>query len=98
MVAGVFEGDRFALMRHVIKPGETFFLYTDGVSEAMNAAREQYGEKRLLAHLSDCYGMPAAETAESVLRAVMKHADDEEQSDDIAILAIRYLPNELPVT
>jgi sigma-B regulation protein RsbU (phosphoserine phosphatase) len=91
MVAGVFEGDSFVSIRHVMQPGETLFLYTDGVSEAMNAAREQYGEKRLLAHLTDCYGIPSTETVGSVFRTVDEHAGDEEQSDDIAILTIRYL-------
>lgn len=93
MMAGIFEGNPFSLMTHRMQPGEALFLYTDGVSEAMNAAKELYGDERLMAHLSRQYGVPAATVNASVFRAVQDHAHGEEQSDDIALVAIRYLGN-----
>ena len=36
-VVGAMEGMNYTLLRTVVRPGETLFLYTDGVNEAMNA-------------------------------------------------------------
>ena len=44
-----------------LEPGDTFVLFSDGVSEAMNAAEDFYGEERLLAALSAGAGASAAD-------------------------------------
>ena len=42
-----------------LKPGDTLFLYSDGVSEAFNPHEECYGGDRLLADAGDCSGQSA---------------------------------------
>ena len=75
----------------MLQPGELFLLYTDGVNEAVNPALEEYGEKRLL----DCVtALPAAPPEQIIhaLRAeVLGFANGAPQSDDITMLAVRYL-------
>jgi len=75
-----------------LEPGDTFVLFSDGVSEAMNSAQDFYGEERLLTALSAGAGAPAADTVTRVLGDVRAFADGAKQSDDITLLAVRYAP------
>ncbi|MGE5199971.1 MAG: PP2C family protein-serine/threonine phosphatase, partial [Rhodospirillaceae bacterium] len=74
-----------------LSPGDTFVLFSDGVSEAMNAREEFFGEARLLAHLGALpAGAAPGEIVRSTLDAVRAFAAGAPQSDDITILAARY--------
>jgi len=75
-----------------LEPGETFVLFSDGVSEAMNAAEDFYGDERLLMALSASAGTSAAETVATVLADVRAFVAGAKQSDDITVLAARYAP------
>ena len=87
MVSNPIEGETFPL-----EPGETFVLFSDGVSEAMNATEDFYGEDRLLMALSASAGTSAADTVETVLADVRAFVAGAKQSDDITVLAARYAP------
>ena len=73
-----------------LRRGETFVLFTDGVSEAFDPNGELFGTDRLLAQLECSPGRTAQETTRSVLDAVRRHAAGAQQSDDITVLAVRY--------
>jgi phosphoserine phosphatase RsbU/P len=75
-----------------LEPGDTFVLFSDGVSEAMNAADDFYGEERLLTALSSGAGASVADLVTQVLGDVRAFADGAKQSDDITLLAARYAP------
>ena len=75
-----------------LEPGETFVLFSDGVSEAMNAAEDFYGEERLLMALSASAEASAADTVATVLADVRAFVAGAKQSDDITILAVRHAP------
>ena len=87
MVSNPIEREIFPL-----EPGETFVLFSDGVSEAMNATEDFYGEDRLLMALSASAGTSAADTVETVLADVRAFVAGAKQSDDITVLAARYAP------
>ena len=78
-----FEGEQIEL-------GSTpLFLYTDGVTEAEGAEYEQFGEKRLLAALSEKYeGAEAAVTV--VAEAVGEHVRGAVASDDKTMLCLEW--------
>jgi sigma-B regulation protein RsbU (phosphoserine phosphatase) len=90
MMAGAFDGIDFRLMEYVLRPGDAVFVYTDGVSEAMNPQKELYGEERLLQKLAELRDKSPEEIEAGVYAAVLRHADGAEQSDDIAIMAVRW--------
>ena len=48
MFLGTFEGLCFVDKKWSIDHGDIFFMYTDGLVEAMNSSREQYGYDRLV--------------------------------------------------
>jgi sigma-B regulation protein RsbU (phosphoserine phosphatase) len=74
-----------------LAPGDTFVLSSDGVSEAMNAQEEFFGETRLLEHLGALPpGAAPEDIVRSTLEAVRTFAAGAPQSDDITVLAARY--------
>ena len=75
-----------------LTPGDTFVLFSDGVSEAMNPEEDFYGEERLLAVLAESSGATAAETVTRVLADVRAFTAGAKQSDDITVLAAQYAP------
>ena len=80
-----------------LEPGDTFVLFSDGVSEAMNRAdgfseENLYGESRLVAALADCAAQSSADIVSRILRDVRAFAAGAKQSDDITVLAARYAP------
>jgi sigma-B regulation protein RsbU (phosphoserine phosphatase) len=77
-----------------LSSGDTFVLFSDGVSEAMNQGEDFYGEDRLLAALSDGRGATPAETVTRVLGDVRTFTAGAKQNDDITILAAQYAPVE----
>jgi sigma-B regulation protein RsbU (phosphoserine phosphatase) len=74
----------------VLLPGDTLFLYTDGVTEAQNSDSELYGEHRLL----DAVKLSGAESLTEMIHfiraEVTRHADGAPQSDDVTMLAIKF--------
>ena len=75
-----------------LEPGDTFVLFSDGVSEAMNTVEDFYGEERLLTVLSAGGGASPADIATRVIEDVRAFAAGAKQSDDITVLAARYAP------
>ena len=74
-----------------LQTGDTLLLYTDGVTEAFDPDHDLFGEERLLLALREA--APNAKVmVDRVLAAVRTFARGEPQSDDIALLAIRWRP------
>ncbi len=73
-----------------LEPGQTFVLFSDGVSEAMNDADDFYGEERLLATLGALNSATPADVVAGVLADVRAFAAGAKQSDDITVLAVHY--------
>ena len=91
VVVGVMEGKSFALETLVLRPGEALFLYTDGVTEAIDDAHALYGEERMDRRLSSSPpGASAAELLRSIAADVAAFSGSQDQADDITMLALRY--------
>jgi sigma-B regulation protein RsbU (phosphoserine phosphatase) len=75
-----------------LRPGDTFVLFSDGVSEAMNAAEDFYGEGRLLTALGSSADSPSEATVTRLLTDVRTFTAGAKQSDDITIVAVKYAP------
>src|SRR5437763_14338590 len=58
---GMFRDSRYYEYFETIEPGEVFVLYTDGVTEAMNSAGEEYGRDRLITAVRECRDQSARE-------------------------------------
>lgn len=85
LVAGYLEEFVFVEEQVQLVAGDTLFLYTDGVTEAMNEAGELFGDERLLAALAG-----SGHCCSIVEEMVAGFAAGAPQADDITMLAIGY--------
>lgn len=89
-VVGAMEHLQCEGKRLMLKPNDTIFLYTDGVTEAMNPKKELFSENRLKKGLELVKDKGLQDIIASMRREVGNHAQDEPQSDDITMLLLRY--------
>ncbi len=87
---GFEPGLTFDCTELTLVPGDTLILYTDGVTEAFNPREDCYGNERLLADAGTLAGQSAPGLTGELLRKVRAFAGTAPQSDDIAILTLRY--------
>ncbi|HVK36949.1 MAG TPA: SpoIIE family protein phosphatase [Candidatus Kapabacteria bacterium] len=71
------------------EPGETFILYSDGVSEAMNARREEFGEGRLIDVISGAADRGAQEICDGIIQRIVEFRGGAEPNDDVTVVVIR---------
>ncbi len=88
---GARAGIVYAEAELTLAVGDMLFLYTDGVSEAMSAADEVFGEDRLATELASLCSDGCTDLLADLSTAVSAHAAGVEQSDDITMVAFRYL-------
>lgn len=89
VAAGLFEGETYEDATMMIKPGDSLFLYTDGVNEAKNTSDAFYTTERLEKKLSACIALHSADTLEVILNDLFSFTQDAEQNDDITILTLQ---------
>jgi len=87
---GVHEDMPYRIAETRLEPGDTLFLFSDGITEAFNPAEEEFGTARLEAALDAARGQGAAALVDAVLAATREFATGAEQSDDITALALVY--------
>lgn len=75
--------------RLTLKQDDLLVIYTDGITEAMNPFREQFGEARLLSTIKKYGHLPAGEFAEAIDREIHEFTLGAPQNDDITLVAIR---------
>jgi sigma-B regulation protein RsbU (phosphoserine phosphatase) len=71
-----------------LAPGDLLVLYTDGITEAMDEKREQFGMQRFCAEVARLHKEPVDVIRDQVIETVRKYT--KEQVDDVTLLAIRY--------
>ena len=88
---GLFCEGRYTSERVNLRAGESILLYTDGLSEARNAADEEYGEARLRALASRHQTTPAPALVSACVQEVTSFRAGAAVTDDMTIMAIRRL-------
>lgn len=88
-VLGVLPKACYEQYRAAMHPGDLLVLYSDGVTEALNAAGEEFGEQRLAALLCAVRHEPAQAVVQAVTRALGDFAAGTAFADDITIVAAR---------
>jgi sigma-B regulation protein RsbU (phosphoserine phosphatase) len=75
-----------------LAPGDGLFVYTDGITEALNPSSELFSEMRLEEALRSLAAASASDMVSGVMRRVRAFAADAAQADDIAAIAVRFVP------
>ncbi len=91
---GVFDDMRYVTQEMQILPDSTIFLYTDGLTEAKDDERRQFGLQRVEEELSWCSQkeMLPQQILEHITETIHQFVGDALQSDDLTMMAIRYTP------
>lgn len=90
LVLGAMPGVDFPEHEVRLGIGDHLVLYTDGVTEAFNAAYEAYGEERLIAEIQAHGDGPAAGLVERICHSVTAFAGAAPQSDDITLIVLSW--------
>lgn len=88
---GVMEGTAYEETEVRLRVDDKLLLYTDGVTEAFDSAKELYGEARLASFVEHSSALGTRYLVESLVEDVDAFAGGEEQSDDITVFCLRYV-------
>ena len=91
MPVGTMEGIRFEQHEFHLNPGDSIFVYTDGVAEATNGDDELYGTERMLSALNSEPDAQPEQVLGNVMNDITGFVDGAEQFDDITMLCFRYM-------
>jgi sigma-B regulation protein RsbU (phosphoserine phosphatase) len=91
IILGVRPDAAYVSGRLTLAPGDSIYVFTDGVTEAANPQDEMFSEERLKAVLRGAAGCSSAEMVKSVTAALRDFVGNALPSDDITMLAIRHL-------
>ena len=90
LILAGFEGTAYREEETDLLPGDVIYLYTDGVTEAMNTENELFSDPRLLETANRYKDCDVKELLESIKKEVDLFANGAEQADDVTMLALRY--------
>ena len=91
VIAGLYEGAKYDGGSLKLEPGDGLLLYTDGVTEAFDAADAMFDDHRLETALAATAHAPVDEIVKGLVRDVKAFVGSAPQSDDITVMAVRYL-------
>jgi len=90
-VMGPMDGIPFIEQKITLSKGDLIFIYTDGVTEALNVAEEEYLPDRLIKFMNETDCRADLQTLLKNIRGdVSKHVGEAAQSDDITMFAVRF--------
>ena len=76
-----------------LQAGDLLIVFSDGVTEALSADGEEFGEERLLASVVSNRERPAADVLEGILSEIRSFTTHAAQHDDVTALVLRYRPD-----
>lgn len=92
-IVGLFEHAVFQEETVVLAPNDWLIVFSDGVSEAMSASGDEYGEERILAVVDRETSLAPADLLQAIFADVRTFTKGAPQSDDITALVLRYGPS-----
>ena len=84
------DGVRFKQHEFRLCPGDSFFVYTDGVTEATNGEHELFGTDRMLEALNKEPDAEPDQLLKNVMDDIHRFMDGEDQFDDITMMCLKY--------
>lgn len=91
-VVGLLESYPYEQEKLAILPGDLLILFTDGISEAMNSADEEWGEERFEEAVKACSHLSAHEILDQLVRDADAFAAGAKQHDDMTLVVIKVEP------
>jgi sigma-B regulation protein RsbU (phosphoserine phosphatase) len=89
-IVGLFEHAQFEEETVVLAPGDRLLVFSDGVSEALSADGEEYGEERIIATANREPSTDPNALLQAIFADVRAFTKGAAQSDDITAMVLRY--------
>lgn len=86
---GVMESIELEQRQTTLDRGDILILYTDGVTEPINAHEEEFGEERLVQAVAEVSRKPCTEMVEFIRAAVARFVGDQPQFDEYTLVAVK---------
>ena len=90
LALAALDGVQFRQHEFQLFPGDSFFVYTDGVTEATSSEKELFGTDRMLESLNKAPDAEPDEILATVMGDIQRFMDGEDQFDDITMLCLKY--------
>ena len=90
-LVGAFDIADFNELETTLEPGDVCFVYSDGVSEAMDEEKHLFGEEGMIQVFESCHGVRPQGVIDAMMAGIEAHRGKAEQSDDITMLVFEYL-------
>jgi serine phosphatase RsbU (regulator of sigma subunit) len=90
-VVGLLEFAPYSQGAMKLETGDTVIVFSDGVSEALDAAGQEFGDDRLIEVANGARDRSAQSLVDAIVAAVREFTRGAPQSDDITVMVIRYL-------
>jgi sigma-B regulation protein RsbU (phosphoserine phosphatase) len=89
MVLSCMENSQYDEAVVPLNPGDLLVIFSDGVTEAANESREEFGEQGLAAVIRENLSETSRGLIEKIVTAVKRHAGNRPQTEDITLVVIR---------
>ena len=89
LVLGCLEGFSYREESFDFHRGDALLVFSDGISESVNANDEEFGEDRIACVLLENRMLPSAEIIKAVIRSVRAYSDESAQIDDMTLLVMK---------
>ena len=89
-IVGLFEGAAYDEETVTLSPGDLLIVFSDGISEALSAAGDEYGESRIVTVVQRNASAEPQQMLEALFADVRSFAQGAAQSDDITAMVLRY--------
>ena len=93
-IVGVLPGVRYSAHSFLLYPGDSIFVYTDGVPETVNAQDELFGEERMLSLLNGSKDADMKSLLSSVRKGIDEFAAQPVAYDDITMIGFKFFGND----
>ncbi len=90
LALAALDGVQFRQHEFQLCPGDSFFVYTDGVTEATSSEKELFGTDRMLEALNKTPDAEPDEILANVMGEINRFMDGEDQFDDITMMCLKY--------
>jgi len=94
-VVGLLENFPYQQDSILLAPGDVFIAFTDGISEAMNSADEEWGEAQLIETVEHCAALCPSEMITRIMQAADAFVAGAKQHDDMTLVVLRAHPERL---
>lgn len=87
---GILKTAKFSTQSCKLEVGDYFIIFSDGITEAMNNSKEEYGMERLENAIKEYGNNSIEELAYAILNSVMLHFKENKPNDDISLVILKY--------